>query len=389
MSIDIGSPAIYGTHYYTDTNYTRINKVNPANGSGKITSVQIYAHSAMTGLEVGIFYVLSGNNLTCRSYATIGNVGAGYSQHNVNLTVEAGDFIGFYCASGLIRLNTGTFPGNWQIVGDYIPCTNTAFANSSTTIPMALYGTGYILVKPSVVTNEVTGIRRVDPSKVNANGNVNNDGSEGAEKVTTRGFKYGLTQADTWDIHEDGAWNEGVFSLEITEHLDPDTIYYVRAYADNIKGRSFGSYVQFRTAVPYWSTKIEIKAEATASDEDIVKVGGKKTLPINNHLIQDMSIAQNIANSYLSEYKDQKIIMVVDLPIPLPYEIGDTIEQISTAFASIPYKPAAEAEIGYKPAIEAEIPYKPLDSGSKDLIIRKINLRFSAGNFISTIELEG
>jgi len=154
--IDIGSVAIYGTHYYIDTNYTRINKVNPANANGKITSVEIYAHSAMTGLEVGIFYVVSGNNLTCRSYTAIGNVGAGYSQHNVNIDVEAGDFIGFYCASGLIRLNTGTYPGNWQIVGDYIPCTNTVFANSPTTIPMSLYGTGI------TVPAQVTGVSATD-----------------------------------------------------------------------------------------------------------------------------------------------------------------------------------------------------------------------------------
>jgi len=253
---------------------------------------------------------------------------------------------------------------------------------------MSLCGIGYILVKPTVVTNEVTGIKIVDPSKVDANGDIVSTGSEGAEKVTTRGFKYGKTQVDTWDVHEGGAWNKGTFSLEISG-LDPDTIYYVRAYADNIKGRTFGAYVQFKTAAPYWSNKVEIKAEATASIEDIAKVGGKKTLTINNHLIQNMSIAQNIANAYLAEYKDQKIMMVVDRPIPLPYEIGDTIEQIGATFASIPYKPAAEAEIGYKPAVEAEVPYKPLDSGSKDLMIRKINLRFSAGNFISIIELEG
>jgi len=384
MSIDIGNPAVYGQAYYTHTNTTFINKTNPANASGKITLVAIYANSAMTGVEVATFYQVSTNVFSTRGNVAIGNIGAGYSQHAVNLDVQAGDYIGIYFVTGTIRLDH-PHDGNWLLIGeDCIPCTNTTFVfSTTTTLSLSLYGTGYILITPSVVTNEVTGIRRVDPSKVNANGNITNDGSEGAEKVTTRGFKYGLTQADTWDIHEDGAWNEGTFLLEITG-LDSDTIYYVRAYADNIKGRAFGSYVQFKTAAPYWANKIEIKAEATASDADIAKVGGKKTLTINNHLIQNMSIAQNIANTYLAEYKDQKIIMVFDRPIPLPYEISDTICTWPSE-AILPYRLAAVAEIEYKLATEAEHYYKSLGRYS---MIRKINLRFSAGNYISTLELE-
>ena len=324
-SIYIGSPAIDGTHYYTDTDTTRISGANPADGNGKITLVEIYAYTTMTQCEIAIFRQVSANVFTVIDSILIGNIYAGTKRcFAVNLDVEEGDYIGIYFATGQIELNTGTYPGNWALIGDNIPCTEVTFDVSPTTIPMSLCGTGYILIKPSVTTNEVTGIRRVDPSKVDANGNVTDDGSEGDEKILKRGFKYGLTETDTWYVEEEGSFDVGVYSLEITG-LDPDTIYYVRAYADNIKGRSFGAYVQFKTAVPYWSKKIEIKAEATASAEDIAKVGGKKTLTINNHLIQNMSIAQNIANAYLAEYKDQKEIIVVNRPIPLPYEIGDTI----------------------------------------------------------------
>jgi hypothetical protein len=221
-----------------------------------------------------------------------------------------------------------------------------------------LVGYGYssqveFVTKPAITTHNPSDIVRVDPSKVIANGLI----ETGTENITTRGFKYGLTEIDTWNKSETGTFSSGTFSLQITG-LDPDTIYYIRAYIITESwGTLFGAYKQFKTEVPYWSKKTEIKAEATASPEDVKKVGGKRTLPINNHLIQTMGIAQNIANAYLAEYKDQKITMVVDRPIPLPYEIGDTIEQI--------------------------------DSGSRDLMIRKINLRFSAGNFIGTIELEG
>ncbi|GAH59972.1 unnamed protein product, partial [marine sediment metagenome] len=72
--------------------------------------------------------------------------------------------------------------------------------------------------------------------------------------------------------------------------------------------------------------KTEIKADAIASPEDIKKVGGKKTLTINNQLIQTNEKAQEIADAYLAEYKDQKKKITITRPIPLPYEIGDTIK---------------------------------------------------------------
>lgn len=235
------------------------------------------------------------------------------------------------------------------------------------------------VTKPAITTQNPSDITRADPSKVTANGLIEFGGSE---NITERGFKYGLTEADTWYVKEEGTFGEGSFSLQITD-LDPDITYYVRCYCIGTWGTIFGEYVEFKTTVPFWSKKTEIKAEATASDEDINKVGGIRTLPINNHLIQTMSIAQSIANAYLAEYKDQKIMMVVDRSIPLPYERGDTIWQSDLI---IPYKPAAEAEIGYKPAAEAEHYYKSI---GRYLMIRKINLRFSAGNFVGTIELEG
>ena len=147
--------------------------------------------------------------------------------------------------------------------------------------------------------------------------------------------------------------------------------------------------------MPYPSKKIAITAEAKATEEEIKAAGGLRSLTINNHLIQDQTTAQAIADTYLAEYKKQKIKMRITITAPLPYEIGDTIWKSSekTPYigpeAEVPYKPAAEAEIPYKPAAEAKVPYRPVVSVGRLLIIRKINIRFSAGNFISTMELEG
>lgn len=75
----------------------------------------------------------------------------------------------------------------------------------------------------------------------------------------------------------------------------------------------------------YPSTKTKIEAEATATTGEINAAGGKKTLKINNHLIQTTAKAQTIADAYLAEYKSQKTKIKIKTPIPLPYEKGDTI----------------------------------------------------------------
>ena len=76
----------------------------------------------------------------------------------------------------------------------------------------------------------------------------------------------------------------------------------------------------------YPTSKIAIKAEAIATAGEIAAAGGKKTLKINNHLIQDTATAQAVANTYLADYKDQKTKLRVTKPTPPPYGIGDTIK---------------------------------------------------------------
>lgn len=75
----------------------------------------------------------------------------------------------------------------------------------------------------------------------------------------------------------------------------------------------------------YPSKKIAITAEATATAEEIEAAGGKRTLTIRNHLIQDPTTAQAVADAYLLEYKKQKLKMRITTTAPLPYEVGDTI----------------------------------------------------------------
>jgi len=173
----------------------------------------------------------------------------------------------------------------------------------------------------SVTTYAPTDFLRADPSKVTANGLIS---LPLGGTITTRGFKYGLTETDSWNESEEGSYSEGAFSLQITG-LNPDTTYYIRAYATGAWGTKYGSYLEFKTEFPYGANEVKITSEATASDADIAKVGGKRTLKIENHLIQNQTIADIVSAAYLADYKDQKTKLVVTRPSPAPYEIGDTI----------------------------------------------------------------
>lgn len=138
--IDIGMEATDRSTHYTTA--TLIGRGNPANASGKITSVEIYAYLTLYNCEVATFYETDTNEFSTRDYEAIGNVTAGSKQtFTVDLDVAAGDYIGIYYSTGAIeRDDSGD--GYWYIVSaDHIPCTKQAFTFASSRT-ISLYGTG-------------------------------------------------------------------------------------------------------------------------------------------------------------------------------------------------------------------------------------------------------
>ena len=140
-SIDIGSPAT--TRGSTESGgKTMVVKDNPANASGTITSVEIYAGSSLGSCEVATFYVVSGNNLSTRDTHTIGSVTGGSKQtFEVDLDVEEGDYIGMYYAFGTLYRDTSGYVGRWHSSGDKIPCADLTFSYYANWT-ISLYGTG-------------------------------------------------------------------------------------------------------------------------------------------------------------------------------------------------------------------------------------------------------
>ena len=143
--IDIGSPAI-NRDGYLDMAWTYIDLTNPANASGKITSVEIYARANynLANCEVATFFLVSGSNYSTRGTHTIGAVTGGSKQtfSGLDIEVEAGDFIGIRFSSGHLEFDTSGGTGILYKSGDYIPCTNETFSVYDANGILSLYGAG-------------------------------------------------------------------------------------------------------------------------------------------------------------------------------------------------------------------------------------------------------
>ena len=107
------------------------------------------------------------------------------------------------------------------------------------------YDLGIITIKgPTVPTVETAEVTNIKSKMATGGGKVT---SSGGFAVTKRGVCWGTSQYPTIinDHTEDGT-GAGEFFSNIG-NLQPNTTYYVRAYAENEKGVAYGNQVTFRT----------------------------------------------------------------------------------------------------------------------------------------------
>jgi len=141
VEITIGCPAIDRINDLAPSR-TAVNKGNPANASGKINRVEVFAHGDLTDCVVATFYLVSGNNLTARDSHYIGNIPSGSKQtFTVLLDVEIGDYIGIYFSGGGSGIDTHVSGGAglWYTTGDQTSCSNKTFTLGATWLA-SLYG---------------------------------------------------------------------------------------------------------------------------------------------------------------------------------------------------------------------------------------------------------
>ena len=125
--------------------------------------------------------------------------------------------------------------------------------------------------------------------------------------------------------------------------LEPETTYYIVSYII-VEGTVYEGEMEIITTEPekeddefptpyfgpkgqdYRKVEIKIKAEAIASQGIIDYVGEKKSLPVNNHLIQTNRKAKTIAENYLTSFQLPRMKMVASYPNPLPIERRDEVQ---------------------------------------------------------------
>lgn len=94
---------------------------------------------------------------------------------------------------------------------------------------------------PTVTTSNVT---NVTASSATCGGNVTADGGS---YVTERGICWGTSNAPTVDgSHQAMGQGNGTFTCNMS-NLEPNNVYYVRAYATNNRGTAYGEQKQFTT----------------------------------------------------------------------------------------------------------------------------------------------
>lgn len=141
-TIDIGAEAIDRALPW-GVSSTAVEQSNPANGTGAITSVEVWFASNGSNVEVATFDEGASNVLSTRDSETLGSVTAGSKQtfSGLDMDVETGDYLGLYGTAGNIERTNSGGTGIWYKTGDQIPCTSETFTDYSGRI-ISLYGEG-------------------------------------------------------------------------------------------------------------------------------------------------------------------------------------------------------------------------------------------------------
>jgi len=144
-ALEIGAPAIERPATW-EAWWTGFNLENPANTSGIIDTIEVWAASNITGFRVGTFYLISGNDYKCRDSVVLGDVAAGAKRTftGLSLATEAGDYLGCYTSSGtaLLERTTTGGAGCMDTAGEHIDPNDQATYTLYAGYTISLYGTG-------------------------------------------------------------------------------------------------------------------------------------------------------------------------------------------------------------------------------------------------------
>ncbi|MEK7542974.1 MAG: sialidase family protein, partial [Patescibacteria group bacterium] len=252
----------FGTTYYYRSFATNAQGTSYGSYVSFVTGVNTPALSTQSASGIGTTTSTANGTITATNGANATTRGFKYglTQADTWSVSENGSFgTGAYTGS-----LTGLSPGTTYYVRSF--ATNSGGTNYGTYLSFTTNATA-----PTLTTQSASGIGTTTST---ANGTIT--ATNGAN-ATTRGFKYGLTETDTWTVSESGSFGTGAYTGSLTG-LSPNTTYYVRAFATNSVGTSYGSYVSFLTSIatPTVSTQSATNtvSTSTTANGNITDTGG-------------------------------------------------------------------------------------------------------------------
>ncbi len=249
-AIDVGHGAATGNGQMAAL-YTYIDKTNPADGDGVITSIQIQVANNTNNMRVGLFYLSSGTTYVCRSSVSLGAVTAGgvrtFDISATPMTVVTGDLMGAYTTtSSTVYTNSTGGSGRLYVSGEYIDPGDSASYSSTANYWIALYGIGIVAggaVAPTVVTGSASSITTIT---VIISENVT---ATGGADVTSWGTYYGLTTSYGSTVTNNGDQASAFGWSDTLSSLQPATLYHYQGWATNSAGTGVGSDSTFTTNI--------------------------------------------------------------------------------------------------------------------------------------------
>ncbi|MDO8557494.1 MAG: LamG domain-containing protein [Candidatus Jorgensenbacteria bacterium] len=220
--LDIGQGKVY-QYSITSFGYGSYVSFATITASPVVTTQAASSVSSTTATANGNITDIGGSSPTTRGFKY------GLTETDTWTVSESGTYdTGAYTGS-----LTGLSPGTTYYVRSF-----------ATNAQGTAYGSYVSFATPAVApTITTSGITNIGVSSSTLNGNIT---ATGGANATARGFKYGLTQDDTWTVSESGSYGTGEYSLLVSE-LSAGVTYYVRAFATNSGGTSYGSYTSFTT----------------------------------------------------------------------------------------------------------------------------------------------
>jgi hypothetical protein len=123
---------------------------------------------------------------------------------------------------------------------------------------------------PALTTDEVT---EITVNSARSGGNISSDGGA---SVTAKGVCWSTNPAPTIDDHKTNDGAGGAAFVSFLTGLEPNTTYYVRAYATNAHGTAYGIAYSFDTQIISITTNsiTEIRGTSAKSGGKIIAISG-------------------------------------------------------------------------------------------------------------------